>query len=544
MHLFQGACTLLLLLFNIINAFTKEKTSANNLWADCSNESPTQHISSTPTNSFVMSPVTETQVYNLFKALDINKSSIDIPNKLIKLAAEPLSIPFAQIYNQSIETGIVPDILKVSQVTPVYKNGDVTDPANYRPISTLSPFSKVLERLIYNQLYSFLEKHDILYKYQFGFRKGYSTEQAILEITDTFKKAMDKKMVTCSLFLDFSKAFDTVNHGILLSKLYHYGVRGIPLKWFENYLYNRSQFVKIDNIKSSYETIICGIPQGSTLGPLLFLLYINDLPNCSNKLSFRIFADDTNLFYTSDSLSNLESVMNEELKLVFKYCIINRLSINLSKTNYMVISSPKLRGSIHINHIELKSQIKYLGVYIDRNLHWGPQIQHINNKLVKNTGIIKKLRHFVDLDTLKQLYYSFIYPYLTYGITSWGSTCKTRLQKIKTKQNKCVRSIFFAHSRDNATPYYNLLEILKLENIYKLKIALFTHKITSGQANFPAIFSRTLTLASEVHSYNTRFVTSLNFYRPRVNNNYGAATFSFVASKLWETIPSDLKILS
>ena len=175
---------------------------------------------------------------------------------------------------------------------------------------------------------------------------------------------------------------------------------------------------------------------------------------------------------------------------------------------------------------------------------WGPQIQHINNKLVKNTGIIKKLRHFVDLDTLKQLYYSFIYPYLTYGITSWGSTCKTRLQKIKTKQNKCVRSIFFAHSRDNATPYYNLLEILKLENIYKLKIALFTHKITSGQANFPAIFSRTLTLASEVHSYNTRFVTSLNFYRPRVNNNYGAATFSFVASKLWETIPSDLKILS
>ena len=202
-----------------------------------------------------MSTVTETQVSSLFETLDANKSSIDIPNKLIKLAAGPLSVPFTKIYNQSIETGIVPNVLKVSQVTPVYKNGDVTDPGNYRPISTLSPFSKVFERLIYNQLNSFLEKHEIMYKYQFGFRKGYSTEQAILELTDTLKKAMDKKLVTCGLFLDFSKAFDTVNHNILLSKLYHYGIRGIPFKWFENYLSNRTQFVKIGNTKSSCETI-------------------------------------------------------------------------------------------------------------------------------------------------------------------------------------------------------------------------------------------------------------------------------------------------
>ena len=208
----------------------------------------------------------------------------------------PLSVRFIQIYNQWIETGIVPITLKVSQVTPVYKNGDATDPANYRPISTLSSFSKVFEKLIYNHLYTFLEKYGIFVLVSIWFRKGYSTEQAVLEITDSRKKAMDKKLVTCGIFLDFSKAFDTINHDILVSKLYRYGIRANPLRWFENYLYNRNQVFKIGDTISSSQTIICGIPQGSTLGPLLFLLYINDLPNCSSKLSFRIFADDTNMF--------------------------------------------------------------------------------------------------------------------------------------------------------------------------------------------------------------------------------------------------------
>ena len=176
---------------------------------DKSNDNPTQYISSPLINSFVMENVTEAQVsINLFKNLDTNKSSIGIPNKLIKIASEPLSVLFTQIYNQSIEIGVVPNILKISQVTPVYKNGDATDPDNYRTISTLSSFSKVLEKLIYNQLYNFLVKYSILYKYQFGFRKGYSPEQAILEITDSLKKAMDKKLVTCGLFLDFSKAYN------------------------------------------------------------------------------------------------------------------------------------------------------------------------------------------------------------------------------------------------------------------------------------------------------------------------------------------------
>ena len=205
--------------------------------------SPTQFLRSTPVASFVMSCVTETQVCSLFKGLNDHKSSLDIPNKLIKIAAQPLSMPLTYIYNQSVETGIVPYILKVSQISPVYKGGDATDPSNYRPIATLSPFSKVLERLVYNQLYSFIDKNQILCKYQFGFTKGYSTEQAILEITNNLKLPTDKGQITCGLFLDLSKAFDKVNHKILLSKLYLYGIRGTPHNWFEGYLHIQSKTI-------------------------------------------------------------------------------------------------------------------------------------------------------------------------------------------------------------------------------------------------------------------------------------------------------------
>ena len=292
---------------------------------------PISYISNAAVPSFFMSPITETQVLNLFLGLDSNKVSIDIPNNMIKLAAYELSPIFTNIFNESISTGVVPDILKISRITPIYKSGDTNGPHNYRPISILSVFSKVLERLVYNQLDSFLEKYNIMYNYQFGFRKKHSTEQAILELTDKLKSAIDNRQLTCGLFLDFSKAFDTVNHKILLEKLQKYGIRGVPLQWFTSYLTNRQQYVRIDNTDSEMLRMTCGVPQGSTLGPLLFLLYINDMPNCSKKLSFRIFADDTNVFYSGKSVSEIEIVMNEEIKKIHNYCATNKLSINFKK---------------------------------------------------------------------------------------------------------------------------------------------------------------------------------------------------------------------
>ena len=225
------------------------------------------------------------------------------------------SAPFTEIYNESILSGELPEIFKISKVTPIFKSGSVSELGNYRPIAVISPFSKVLERLVYDQHVSYpvlsWKKECLLYNFQFGFRTGYSTEYATLETVEKLQSAVDDQKLTCGIFFNFSKAVDTINHHILLEQLYKYGIRGLPHAWFSGLIANRKEYVKIGNVESSLKTITCGVAEGSTLGPLLFLLYIYDLPRSSKKLTFRIFADDTNMFYSTDKRPKAVTINNE-----------------------------------------------------------------------------------------------------------------------------------------------------------------------------------------------------------------------------------------
>ena len=496
------------------------------------------------------------EVSDLINNLNINKASIGIPTRCLKLACPNVSAALAAVFNLSLMQGIVPDILKISKVTPIDKGGEAADPFNYRPISTLSQFTQVFEKLVYKQLISYIEKHNILSEFQFGFRKGHSTEQAITEIVDSFRSSVDSNQIVCGVFLDFAKAFDTVNHSILLKKLEKYGIRGSPLQWFTSYLSNRQQYVSLDHTQSSTKTVLCGIPQGSTLGPLLFLLYINDIANSSKKLSFRLFADDTNVFTSSKSQHELQSIMNHELILVKNWCDTNKLSINLKKTNFLIIKSTrkKLTTQFHIKlpcsdtdfFLEQKDSIKYLGVLIDDKLNWKKHISFISSKISRNTGVFFKLRHYLSPTQLRQLYYTLIYPYLSYAITAWGTSTKTNIKTLQTKQNHVVRVIFFASlygkNTDSALPYLNLLDILTIENIHKLQVlksTLYWHK-----NELPEIFNDSFKYAKNVHSYNTRYAAKDNFYKTRFRTNIGRQTLPATATILWQDLPSKFKQLS
>jgi len=274
--------------------------------------------------------------------------------------------------------------MKLSKVTPIFKSGQPNSSKNYRPISVLPSISKILEKVVYKRLYSFLIKHNILSPSQPGFGQNLSTELAILEMQDRIIKHKLEKSLCVGMFLDLSKAFDSLDHSILLDKLAHYGIRGLPLNWFKSYLDNRKQYIHISKTDSEPMNISHGVPQGSILGPLLFIIYVNDLPtNCKNCTTL-LFADDTNLLFVSKDLPTLIPVINSSLSNISKWFSSNKLSLNVNKTNYVIFHSVKQKIPIQYPNIQINGisitrvkTTKFLGVHMDETLSWK---DHINKK--------------------------------------------------------------------------------------------------------------------------------------------------------------------
>ena len=422
-------------------------------------------------HSIFFNEIEPDEVLKLLHKLNPSKAAdiFYISPKFLKTSAPHIHETLTTIFNFSLKTGTFPDQMKLAKVIPIFKSGSKLQVSNYRPISLLPIFSKIFEKLMYSRLYSFLLKDNILFKGQYGFQKGKSTEHAILDIQSKIVDAFENKAIPCCIFLDFAKAFDTVNHNILLSKLNHYGIRGNALTWFTSYLSNRKQCVQIGNQRSDILPINCGVPQGSVLGPLLFLLYINDISNSSHAVDFQMFADDTCIFYSHKNKHILENTLNTELNQVSHWLIANKLSLNIDKSNALVFrtknSSNEQILNLHINGQPIieKQFAKYLGVFFDNKLTWQTHIEHITSKLIKGNALLAKLRHFVPAKSLKNLYNALIQPHINYGILSWGASADVHLKKIEKLQNKAVRIISFKKKEDLAPPLYKSNNILPIK---------------------------------------------------------------------------------
>ena len=427
--------------------------------------------------------------------------------KVLCLLNNDISPLLADLFNKSFITGIFPSALKIARIIPIHKKDSKLECGNYRPISILSNLDKILEKLMYKRLYSFLEANNIIYNLQFGFRKNYSTTLALLSLTENINQQVDNGKFGCGIFVDFQKAFDTVDHTILLNKLCHYGIRGKSNDWFKSYLFDRKQFVAINGFNSDLKDIKCGVPQGSVLGPLLFLIYINDLYTSIKFCKVHHFADDTNLLHFTDSVKSLNKSINYDLKQLVHWLNANKIALNMSKTELVFFKPRKKQSDFDLN-IKLArkslyptSSVKYLGIKIDSNLNWKDHQNSIAIKLNKANAILSKLKNFVNPNILRSIYFAIFESHLNYSSIVWGQNVDSS-NRLFLLQKKAIRTINFSHRLSHTSPLFSDSKVIKFYDKVSIENCIFINK--SFSHHLPSLFQDWFLLSSSTHNHQLR----------------------------------------
>lgn len=500
--------------------------------------------------SFQIYPTTPEEIRDIIVNLKHKNSQghDEINQNIVIACAEHIAEPLSDIINSSFLTGVIPHETKIAKITPIYKSGLKTSEANYRPISNLTVFSKILEKAMHSRIINYLSKFNMLSNCQFGFRPGFSTAMPIINLIDSVTTDMEEHKHVIGIFLDVKKAFDSLDHDILLNKLSYYGFRGKSIDWLTNFLKNRSQYTIINNEISDLKEIKYGVPQGSILGPLLFLIYINDLPNATNLFKYFLFADDTSLTITHTNISELIRLANEGLIKIANWFNVNKLALNLEKTHYVHFHTNKTPlgdnlESIQINETVIvhKPIIKFLGIYLDQHLDWKYFYKELANKLAKNLNIIRHLKYYLDHKALQQLYFALIHSYLSYCTIVWGNNYKTNLRNIQTIQNKSIRLVFRECNYLDTDSLYNKYKILNISSLFKMQTLLFVYKHIN---NLLPLYYSSNKLFHKNPECKCNLRNSNNLFIPFAATNKRKFTTKFIGPRLWNDLPLDLKLIS
>ena len=484
--------------------------------------------------------VDENEILGIVKSLKnkISSGNDEISTSLFKFSITAIVKPLVHIINNSLTYGIFPDKLKQALVIPVYKKGDETQIENYRPISLLSCFSKIFKKVMSNRITEHMLENNLINNNQHGYLKGRSTQTALFQFTENIIKSLENKQLPIGLFLDLSKAYDTLNYTILTRKLELYGIRGIVLKWVISYLTHRKQKVVIghgvDRVSSEYLEVTLGVPQGSVIGPLLFILYTNDITElCDNSCVITNYADDTNLLLTASSLPTLIDNTKLVMSKASDWFTKNKLILNSSKTNIVLFKTsrskilPPEEICIKNASIKLNNSTKFLGMILDSNLCYDKHIDSILSRLGKVCYTLRVLRQYLDYQTMKVVYHSNFESHIRYGIIVYGS-CRD-IERLFICQKRALRIILGISQRETCREKFKQSKLLTITAIYIQECILFFYR------------KRNLFGANESQNlYHTR---TLNYTIPghRLNISENGAYYSSI--KLYNSLPIEIKNL-
>lgn len=513
---------------------------------------PLKDLPEPSTNEYILSefivPGTE-ELVSLMKGLSGQKASgLDgIPSKLFKENSEIMTAPVRGLIDKIFSSSIYPSNLKVSLLRPIHKSGSQSDINNFRPISLLSTLNKIVEKVIAEQLMTFLENNSILNTAQFGFRRGRSCEEAAFTLTNLIGSSIGRNESCVAIFCDLSKAFDTIDHPRLLNKLHRLGVRGRALSLLRSYLINRQQIFKLNDESSEPSSVPCGVPQGSVLGPLLFITYINDLLGLDTPAKIMSFADDTVLFIESRG-QNIPCLLNrasESMTLVAAWMHTNGLVLNSEKTKYMFFGKRTIDESLKdgvVSHstncvnqpcrctcLERVRRYKYLGLLIEDTLKYKLHVERVAAKVRAGVAVLSRLRNFGSLSFRKSVYSALVQSHIGYMLAIYGGDYATTIDTLIKLQKKAIRHVCSATYLAHTAHLFNITKMLDLTRLYALYLLKLLYP-TLGRLPRPS------------HAHQTRFRSEGNLI-PTCGRKLVQRSAQSNFIKLFNSLPTDLKCI-